>query len=277
MSDTSNRHPNALRPVVYELPGMNTVSVDQDIEYHRAGDQALRLDIYRPAAPARRSPLPLVLFVTGFPDVGVRTPLGCLFKEVAMTVSMAKLVAASGMAAVTYTSSRPADDIDALVDYVTTHAADLGIDASGWGVWAFSAHGALALSALMNHPTRFRAAVLSNPYSMDVGGTSVADAASQWGFAAVDAGQSVADLPPDVPLFIARAGRDEMPGLNDALDRFAAAALAHNLPLVLANHPEAPHAFEINHDSDVSRLMLRQMLAFMRSHLVAGSARELEG
>jgi hypothetical protein len=39
------------------------------------------------------------------------------------------------------------------------------------------------------------------------------------------------------PLFIARAGRDAVPLLNDALDRFVAAAVAANAPLTLVNHP----------------------------------------
>ena len=68
-------------------------------------------------------------------------------------------------------------------------------------------------------------------------------------------------------LLIVRAGQDEMPDLNPSLDRFVSAALAHNLPATVVNHPDAPHAFEMNHDSDDSRSIIRQMLAFMRSHL----------
>jgi acetyl esterase/lipase len=60
---------------------------------------------------------------------------------------------------------------------------------------------------------------------------------------------------------------DQFVGLNDALDRFAAKALAANLPVTIVNHPSGPHAFDIFDDSDASREIIRQMLAFMRFHL----------
>ena len=59
-----------------------------------------------------------------------------------------------------------------------------------------------------------------------------------------------------------------MPGLNDSLDPFAAAALAHNLPLTLVNHRDGPHAFDLLHDSATSRDIVRYALAFMWSHLL---------
>jgi len=58
-----------------------------------------------------------------------------------------------------------------------------------------------------------------------------------------------------LPLFIARAGRDE-PGLNETLDRFIAHALAANLPITLANH-------------ETSREIIRQILGFLRLHLLS--------
>ena len=62
-----------------------------------------------------------------------------------------------------------------------------------------------------------------------------------------------------------------VPGLNDALDRFVTEGLARNLPLTLVNHPDAPHAFDLMHDSDTSREIIRRALAFMQFHLgVAG-------
>ena len=57
------------------------------------------------------------------------------------------------------------------------------------------------------------------------GSTGVADAAKQFGFVNACGGKSVADLPHDLPLFIARAGQDRMPGLNPALDDFVLNAL----------------------------------------------------
>ena len=54
----------------------------------------------------------------------------------------------------------------------------------------------------------------------------------------------------DVPLFVARAGRDEMPRLNETLDAFLTKAVARNLPITFANHPTGPHAFDLFDDLD---------------------------
>jgi hypothetical protein len=58
-----------------------------------------------------------------------------------------------------------------------------------------------------------KCAVFCYGYMLDFNGsTGVADAAKQFGFVNACAGRSVADLPHDLPLFIARAGQDRMPG-----------------------------------------------------------------
>jgi hypothetical protein len=70
-------------------------------------------------------------------------------------------------------------------------------------------------------------------------------------------------------MFLARAGRDETAGLNAALDRFAAAALARNLPISLINHAEGPHAFDLLDDSGTTREVIRCILGFLAFHLGA--------
>ena len=89
-----------------------------------------------------------------------------------------------------------------------------------------------------------------------------------FGFANPCAGKSVADLPPDTPLFIVRAGQDN-PQLNETIDRFLAQAVSCNLPLTFANHHTAPHFFDVMYESEASREIIRQILAFMRFHLLA--------
>lgn len=80
------------------------------------------------------------------------------------------------------------------------------------------------------------------------------------------------DLPSDVPVFIVRSGRDEFQGLNQAMARFVAAAIARNLPMTVVNHPTAQHGFELNDDNGASRCLIRQMLAFMRFSLTGNVA-----
>ena len=89
------------------------------------------------------------------------------------------------------------------------------------------------------------------------------------GFVNPFAGKSVDDLPKDTPLFVARAGQDQMPGLNETLDRFLARTLACNLPITFVNHSTAPHAFDLFQDSETSREIIRRILAFLRFHLLA--------
>jgi dienelactone hydrolase len=72
-----------------------------------------------------------------------------------------------------------------------------------------------------------------------------------------------------VPFFVARAGQDEIPLMNDSIDRFVAAALAANAPLTCMNHPFGEHGFDNQNDDDRSREIIRAALAFLRAHLGA--------
>ncbi len=266
MSDTDSRHPLAQKPVVHRRPGMELVRVQRDMVYSKSRGGHLALDVYHPAPSVSGSAPPVVVFVSGLPDVGVSSRLGCLFKDVEMFVSLARLAATSGMAAVTYTTRQPDVDIDDVFDYLDANAS-LQIDTARVGLWAVSAHVPVALSALMRRPRRFRAAVLSNGYTLDLDGNTVADTFRSLGLVAACEGRSTEQLPADVPLFIARSGQDEMTGLNSTLERFVEAVIARNLPVTFSNHPTAPHAFEVNDDSKLSRVIIEQMLEFMQHHL----------
>jgi hypothetical protein len=118
-----------------------------------------------------------------------------------------------------------------------------------------------------------RCATLWYGYTLDAGGaTHVADASRRFGFADACAGRSVEEIPAEAAFFLARAGRDESPGLNESLDRFVGAALARNLPLTVVNHAAGAHAFDLFEDRDASRGVIRQSLEFLRAHLEDGSA-----
>ena len=254
--------------VVYAMPGMDTVTVRRGVTYRTADGRALTMDIYHPSSSPQDGGWPAVIFVTGFPDAGAQRMFGRRFKEMGSYVSWAQLVAASGMAAITYENDAPADDVHAVLQYVRDHAADLQIDAARLGVWACSGHVPNALSVLMQAPVAVKCAVFCYGYLLDLDGSSrVADAARQFGFVTPCAGRPVGDLPPAVPLFIARAGRDLMPGLNETLDRFVAEALASDLPVTLVNYSGAPHAFDLVTDAGGSREIIRQILRFMKSGL----------
>jgi hypothetical protein len=252
MTDAPN--PIALKTVLYDLPGTADVTVVEDVVYRTEPNGPLVLDLYYPPGAAT---LPAVVIAAGFPDPGFERVVGCRFKDMGSSVSWARLIAASGMIAVTYTNRSPLSDLESVLAYLQSNADSLRIDADHIALWASSGNGPTALSAMSSSVT---CAVLCYPYTLDVPA-----AAAKVGFATTT--RSLDDLP-SVPLFLARAGRDEMPQLNESLDRFIAGALARNLPLTVVNQPDAPHAFDLYVDSAETRRVIRQILEFLRSHLL---------
>jgi len=254
--------------VVYRIAGADAVDVERDVPFAAASGRVLTMDLYRRGETSSETPRPAVVCVLGYRDGGYASAVGCPFKAMAFTTDWARLIAASGMIAIAYTNDDPGADLLSLLRHLRLHGAALGIDTQRVGIFGVSGNGPVALSALMHEDLGIRCAVLGWAFLMDVdGATHVADAASQWKFANPCDGKTIADIARGVPIFIARAGMDQFPGLNHALDRFAAKALAANLPVTIVNHPSGPHAFDIFDDSDASREIIRQMLAFMRFHL----------
>jgi len=271
MSQETQRHDIAKKRVVYQMPAEHAVTIRRDIEYRITDDGALTMDIYRPPDSKSEAKIPAVVFVSGYPDAGFQKMIGCKLKEMESYISWGQLTAASELAAITYTTGKePAADIHALLQFVRQNAAALGIDENGIGLWACSGNVPNALSVLMQEAHEYlKYAVLCYGCMLDLDGDAyIAEGAKIWGFANPCAGKSVEDLPHDIPLFIARAGRDETPHLNETLDRFLGKALTRNLPVTFVNHPEGPHAFDIHHDSETSREIIRQILTFMRFHLL---------
>ena len=71
------------------------------------------------------------------------------------------------------------------------------------------------------------------------------------------------------PIFIARAGRDEVPTMDDSIDRFVREALVRNIALTFMNHPQGVHGFDNQNDDERSREIIRSAIAFMHTHLGA--------
>lgn len=270
MSQNTQQDHISRKRVVYTLPGVDAVTVRRDEEYSRTDAGALTMDLYYPPDSKRGTRTPAVIFVTGFNDAGAQRMLGCRMKEMGSYISWGQLAAASGLVGITYTNREPATDVHAVLQHVRQNAASLDIDENSIGVWACSGNVPTALSVLMRDGQgSLKCAVLCYGCMLDLdGSTGIADAARQFGFVNPSAGTSVDDLQRDIPLFIARAGQDQMPGLNEALDRFLVKALACNLPVTFVNHSMAPHAFDLLDDSETSREIIRRILAFLRFHLL---------
>ena len=260
--------------MIYPAPEPDQVIVQAGVEYARTDAGPLTLDLYLPAHRTPSVALPAIVLVAGYSDVGYENFMECRFKDMAMSTTWARLVASFGMIAVTYGNARPVEDLAAMLGYLREHAAELGIDGDRLALWSMSGNGALALATLASSPAgSFRCAVFSCPYLADLDGASdVAAAAAQWRFT-YPAGFAVENMPADLPVFIARAGQEQDPGLNRALDRLVAAMLAANRPVTCVNFAGAPHGFELFHDTLETREVMRQMFRFARFHL-AGTAVE---
>lgn len=241
----------AKKQVTYRLSTMDTVVVRNTA----CGERPM--DIYYPAEPQPNDRLPVVVVAAGYPD-----PEGRIRYYGPMT-SWARLIAASGMAAVIYGPGRPAEDIHAVVRHLRENAPALSIDDLRVGLFTTSGNVPVALSALMRDNALACAALLYG-YTMDLpGSTAIADASAQFGFVNACAGKSVDDLPATVPLFLVRAGREQFPGLNAALDGLVAAMLARNLPVTFINHATGAHGFDLDEDTDLSRQIVQEALSFL--------------
>lgn len=221
-------HEIATRRVLYEIAGADTI-VPEGFEFPGSDGEPLPGRIYLPASLDRSR---IVVIVEGYPDPGFVKYVGCRFMDMQWSISMARLIAVSGLAAVTYANRNPAPDLAALIDH-------LG-GASRLAFWAASGHAPVAIEVL----DRAACAVLSNPVTTGVNTGAAA-----------------------TPIFVIRSGQDETPGLNAALDGFIAQAVTRNQPLTLVNYPDGPHSFELHHDNPTTRLIFRQALEFLRCRL----------
>jgi hypothetical protein len=271
MSDETARHPITNLAVIHRVPGMDAVTVRRDIEFGAAGTGPLTLDVYEPPGDLTGQRRPAVVFVTGFSDVGFATRLGCKQKDMAFYRSWARLIAASGIVAITYENRDPAADVRQLFQFLRQNATALDLDMSSLAVWSCSGNVPTALWVLIGEP--LACAVLCYGFMLDLDGrNAIADAQTQWRFANPAAGKTARDIPSTLPILIVRAGRDETPTLNEMIDLFSAHALAANLTVSIANHPSLAHAFDLHDDSEESRDAIRGILSFLRLHLLREDA-----
>jgi hypothetical protein len=262
-------------PLVYSVPGMDAVSVMDDIVYGKADQPSgaidLKMDLYRPAGPIPAAGYPAIIFLSGG---GVANPD---WRKAAVYRGYGRLAAALGFAGVAYQKryaqgpeSLPAgrDDTTALFSHLREHAADYGFDPDRLAVWLFSAGGLLLGPLLANCPPFLRAVLsfYALTDALPAMGEASAQAIRAGGFGAVEGVKKGRPLP---ALFVGRAGLDN-PDLNAAVDDFVREALRRNADIEVLNHAEGRHGFDVLNDDARSREIIVRAFEFLKTHLAGG-------
>ena len=259
----------AMMPVVYQIPGMEDVLLKSELRY--ADEPHALMDVYIPPGLKSDGRRPAVVYIHG------SVPPGAPAKNMGVFKSWGRLAAASGLVGVTFTHrlgypkpmlADAARDVTAAIDYVRTNADALNIDKDQLSLAAYSGGGPMLSLALREKPPYVRC-LLAFYALLDIRQSELhqthesADTISA--FSPITyLGSDVEKLP---PLFIARAGLDQIPTLNESIDRFVNTAIAKNASLVFMNHPLGVHGFDTLTDDDTSRHIIRAALAFMKDHL----------
>jgi len=267
----------ATMPVVYRIPGMEEVTVKSDLKYTPVKDAHLLMDVYVPPRLGKNERRPAVLFIHGSVTAG--SPA----KDMGVFKSWGRLAAASGMVGVTFTHrfgypkphlSEAAGDVSAAVNYARANADSLNIDKDRICLAAYSGGGPMLSTAMRDKPAYVRCMVAFYAF-LDVRQSElhrphetpeVLKTFSPITYLGDDAGRIA-------PMFLARAGLDEIPGLNDSTDRFIREAISRNAAITVANHPEGVHGFDILTDNERSLEIIRGALAFMKIHLGVTAAK----
>ena len=267
-------------PVVYTIPGMNEVQIKKDIAYKPETNAELKLDVYTPPKLQKGEKRPAVFFVHG------GTPLENRPKDWGVFASWGKLVGTSGMVGVVFTHrmgfpkpefALAESDLNDAINYVRNNADALNVDKDRIALVAFSAGGPLLSVAMRDTPPYLRGIVgiysfldiqQSEMHKRRISDAEILKKYSPISYIAPNA----ARLP---PIFIARAGLDEIPGLNNAADRFVTEALSKNVNIEVMNHAAGVHGFDNQTDDNRSREIIRRVLEFLRSNLKISDADKL--
>ena len=214
-------------PVVYRVPGMDEISVRKDLRYAGDDHPLTLMDVYEAGRGA-----PMVVLIHGSAPIETRP------KDWGVFQSWGRLLAASGLTAVTFNHRLTLKDVRNAIHFVHTNAASWGADGERIALAVWSGGGPLLEIEM---PPFVRCVV---------------------------AFYAILDCPVcPVPMFIARAGRDTIAGVNESIDAFVKKAIQENAALTLMNHPEGEHGFDNQNDSERSREIIRCSIDFMKAHL----------
>ncbi|MEO8275313.1 MAG: hypothetical protein ABI639_03795 [Thermoanaerobaculia bacterium] len=223
--------------VVWRVPAMDKVEVRKELDF---GDGEQRFDLYLPPAgtAARRSPLPILVFVNA---------TGARFQDWEIYRDWGRLAAAHGMAGIVYQSD-PGNGMRSLsriTEHVRAHARELGVDAARLAIWACSANVSLALPWMHSEPRPALSAAVLFYGSMPV-----------------------RELRTDLPVYYVLAGRDS-PNLKDGAKTLFAQAIAASAPWTMVEEPGLTHAFDALDQGVESQRAVKRTVDWLVDQIVA--------
>lgn len=233
----------SVTPLVVQIPAMGKVKVRENITYKTIGDTVLHFDLYSPPPGTYSGDLPVVILNNGVGSLDL--PKWRPYSD------WGKLIAANGMMAINYQThtTHSLDDGEALIDFVTLHAKEYGIDPNRVGMWTSSA----------NVRTGMRLAFERRP--------SIKALAAFYG-----GPDSLALMRQDLPVLMVRAALDAQ-FLNNGVDRFIANALRQDIRIEVINYLEGIHAFDIYTHTDEARQIILRSVDFLKKNLTAPALR----
>jgi predicted esterase len=120
----------------YSVPGAEKVAIRRDLQYRGAENASHLLDVYLPAGNSPKGGHPSAILIHGSVTAKAH------YKNTPQMVSWGRLLAASGVGAVTFNWDSPKSaDVDAAIRYVRDHATGLGLDKRRVCLIAFSGGG----------------------------------------------------------------------------------------------------------------------------------------
>ena len=259
-----------MMPVVLKMPGTDKVKAVQNLKYTKSDDPNVLMDVYVPPDLSENEKRPVVIFLHGGGKTDY-TP-----KDWGVYTSWGRLIAASGFVGVTFTHrleypnvslQKAAADVRDAVKYVRANADKYHVDKDRVCLIAYSAGGPLLTLAMRGDIPFVRCLVgfyaFMDIQQSDYQKTEKPETVKS--FSPITYLQNDANKIP--PMFIARAGHDEVATMLDSIDRFVAEALSKDIALTFVNHPQGVHGFDNQNDDERSREIIRTAIEFIRLHL----------
>lgn len=258
------------KEIVYKIDNMKNVDIQKNIVYKIEDSKELLMDLYT-ISNHKKQKLPVVVLIHG-------EAKSINFKETGQYTSYGKLIAASGLNAVTFNHKVLSDgftveevnnDIEKIIKYLIENADKLNIDKNKIAIWCFSGGVPFGLYNGMSNSFDCVKAIIAYYGFCDlesVGRLLDFNIADEDILKYSPINLISEDSKRIPPLFIARAGLDNTI-INESIDKFISKAIKNNLTIDVYNHADGGHAFDLFNEDDRTKEIIELSLKFLEYNL----------